>query len=95
MWCPNIFWGICVQILFGVAVLGLLCWAVVSSTFVITAGFLICMSLGVDGFNKIDFLYMMAGFKLVLTIGHYFPQLLLNFRRKSTRGKCSKKNIVP
>lgn len=66
------------------------CWAVVASTFVITVGFLICMSLGVDGFNKIDFLYMMAGFKLVLTIGHYIPQLLLNFKRKSTRGKCSK-----
>lgn len=46
-----------------------------------------CILLHVPGnFNWIDFLYILATIKLVLTIMTYIPQVLLNYQRQSTVG---------
>ncbi len=41
----------------------------------------------IPGFYWIDFLYTMATVKLILTIMTYIPQILLNYKRKSTDGE--------
>lgn len=46
-----------------------------------------CILLHVPGnFNWINFLYILATIKLVLTIMTYIPQVMLNYQRKSTVG---------
>lgn len=53
-------------------------------TLVVSAGYIACIKL--YDWLWIDFLYMMASFKLILTIFTYLPQILLNYQRKSTEG---------
>mmetsp|Transcript_8488 Transcript_8488/g.12742 ORF Transcript_8488/g.12742 Transcript_8488/m.12742 type:complete len:386 (+) Transcript_8488:169-1326(+) len=40
----------------------------------------------VPNFDWIDFLYIMATVKLILTVMTYIPQIVLNYKRKSTQG---------
>jgi len=47
----------------------------------------LCIIFNIQGnFNWIDFLYILATIKLVLTIMTYIPQVMLNYERKSTVG---------
>lgn len=41
---------------------------------------------GYNGFQQIDFLYMLSSIKLAITIIKYIPQVILNYERKSTIG---------
>jgi LCT (Lysosomal Cystine Transporter) family transporter len=56
------------------------------SILLMCATYSFCVLLRIPGFLWIDFLYMLAMVKLVLTIATYIPQLVLNFQRKSTTG---------
>jgi cystinosin len=58
---------------------------IVIGTILVSLGYIACIYL-LEGFLWIDFLYLMATIKLVLTILTYLPQILLNFQRKSTQG---------
>jgi cystinosin len=42
--------------------------------------------LHVDGFNWLDYLYMLSFVKILISIIKYVPQVLLNFQRRSTVG---------
>lgn len=42
--------------------------------------------LHVDGFNWLDYLYMLSFVKILISIIKYVPQVLLNFHRRSTVG---------
>ena len=53
-------------------------------TLVVSAGYIACIKL--YDWLWIDFLYMMASFKLILTIFTYLPQIILNYQRRSTEG---------
>ena len=66
------------------------CIAIIGTTIVLSGIYILCILLDVPGFLWIDFLYIMATVKLLLTIMTYIPQIVLNFHRQSTQGK--KKN---
>lgn len=57
---------------------------IVGLVLALSAGYIACIY--VLGWMWIDFLYLMASVKLVLTILTYLPQVLLNYERKSTNG---------
>lgn len=57
---------------------------IVGLVLALSAGYIACIFL-LD-WMWIDFLYLMASVKLVLTILTYLPQVLLNYERKSTNG---------
>jgi len=40
----------------------------------------------VDGFNWLDYLYMLSFVKILITLIKYIPQVILNFKRQSTVG---------
>jgi uncharacterized protein with PQ loop repeat len=63
------------------------CWVIVGVTVGICGIQSMCILWKVPGFFWIDFLYTMATVKLILTIMTYIPQILLNYKRKSTDGK--------
>ena len=62
------------------------CKLIVAGTLLVSMIYIICIFLKLPGFLWIDFLYMMATVKLILTIMTYIPQLYLNYQRKSTKG---------
>jgi len=57
---------------------------IVAAVLALSVGYIFCIY--AFSWLWIDFLYFMATVKLVLTILTYFPQLLLNFQRRSTDG---------
>lgn len=57
---------------------------IVGCVLAMSVGYIVCIYL--YGWLWIDFLYLMATVKLVLTILTYLPQVLLNYQRKSTSG---------
>mmetsp|Transcript_10464 Transcript_10464/g.13262 ORF Transcript_10464/g.13262 Transcript_10464/m.13262 type:complete len:410 (+) Transcript_10464:185-1414(+) len=59
---------------------------IISLTFIISGIYSACVILKLPGFLWINFLYIMATIKLILTIMTYIPQIVLNFHRKSTEG---------
>ena len=88
---------LCVVIMYQIVIYGGLrsqpiswtCISIVALSVTITGLYIMFIVLDVPGFTWIKFLYMMAAFKLTLSIMHYIPQLVLNFRRKSTSGKLN------
>ena len=55
--------------------------------FILTSGiYITCILLKIRGCQWIDFLHMMGVLKIVLAASGYIPQLILNSKRKSTKG---------
>ena len=62
------------------------CKIIIASTVAISAFYILCILLNIPNFEWIEFLYMMATVKIILTVMTYLPQIFLNFKRKSTQG---------
>lgn len=62
------------------------CKLIVGLTILFSTIYIVCILLKLPGFIWIDFLYIMATVKLILTIMTYIPQIALNYQRKSTKG---------
>lgn len=63
-----------------------MCKTIIGSTIVMSALYILCVLFDVPNFEWIDFLYIMATVKLILTVMTYIPQIVLNYKRKSTQG---------
>jgi len=57
---------------------------IVFAVLALSGGYIACIQ--IYGWLWIDFLYLMATIKLILTILTYLPQIILNAQRKSTSG---------
>eukprot|EP00563_Minutocellus_polymorphus_P019121 CAMPEP_0197720146 /NCGR_PEP_ID=MMETSP1434-20131217/3597_1 /TAXON_ID=265543 /ORGANISM="Minutocellus polymorphus, Strain CCMP3303" /LENGTH=334 /DNA_ID=CAMNT_0043304959 /DNA_START=40 /DNA_END=1044 /DNA_ORIENTATION=- len=48
--------------------------------------FAIAIRFRIGGYGWLDFVYLLSCWKVIITISKYVPQVLLNYRRKSTEG---------